>query len=410
MKNGKKQVAVIGAGPSGMIAAIMASRAGCDVTVYEKQKKTGRKLAVTGNGQCNISNRNIDVSRYHGENPRFVRNVFARFGLEHTIDFFEEIGIPFVEKKQGKMYPCSLQAQSVVDILEYEVQHAGAELCLHRRVDRIEPDGNFVYISTAGHESLSYDSVIIAAGGCAYPQLGGGTIGYDLAASLGHAIVSPFPSILPLNVPLKILHRLEGIKWDVDLTVRCDGKTTGESSGELLFARYGISGPASLEISRAVNEALVRGQKPEIIINLFPARKAGEIRDLFDSLFSDRDRVTAFALSGVLKKRIPDIFVTIAGIDPAKKCGALTAHERRKIVEVCTSLVLEPGPMRPFSEAVVAAGGIAVDEVDPMTMESKKAKGVYLCGEMLDIDGDSGGFNLQFAWSSGAVAGMAQKA
>lgn len=408
MSETSKKVAVIGAGASGMMAAIHALRCGCSVTVFEKQKKAGRKLAVTGNGQCNISNRNLDVSRYHGQNPMFVRNLFARFGLDETIEFFDSIGIPFVEKKQGKLYPCSLQAQSVADILEYEVGRGGGEISLHRRVDGIRKTGSGIELVTAGDERHVFDSVILAAGGCAYPQIGASTQGFELASSVGHSVVDPYPAILPITIPLRALHRLEGIKWDVSLSAVLDGKIVRRAEGEILFTRYGISGPVSLEISRAVNEPLLKGKYPVIEINLFPDKKESEVSEMFDLLFSDPQKEVAFAMEGVLKKRIPDIFIGIAGIDPHKRCGELSRQDIASVVQCCTSLQLEPGEVRPFSEAVTSAGGVPVNEVVPSTMESKKMSGVYLCGEVLDIDGDSGGFNLQFAWSSGAVAGMSQ--
>lgn len=407
-KNGKR-VAIIGAGASGMMAAIHALREGCSVTVFEKQKKAGRKLAITGNGQCNITNRNLDPARYHGQNPFFVRNLFARFGLDETVAFFESIGIPFVEKKNGKLYPFSLQAQAVSDILEYEVQREGGEILLHRRVDRITKKGDGIELVTAGEEIHHFDSVILAAGGCAYPQLGASTQGYELASSIGHSVIDPFPSILPINIPLKALHRLEGIKWDVELSVLLDGKRTCRAEGEILFTRYGISGPVSLEISRAVNEPLRKGESPVIEINLFPGMRESEVEELFVSLFSDPQKGAAFALEGVLKKRMPDVFIFIAGGDPLRKCGDLSRKDILSIVHSCTRQRLEPGEIRPFSEAVTSAGGVPVSEVVPSTMESKMTKGVYLCGEVLDIDGDSGGFNLQFAWSSGALAGMSQR-
>ncbi|HEY1405964.1 MAG TPA: NAD(P)/FAD-dependent oxidoreductase [Spirochaetota bacterium] len=408
MSTGKRKVAIIGAGASGMMAAIHALRAGSSVTVFEKQQKVGRKLAVTGNGQCNISNRYLELSRYHGRNPLFVRNLFSRFGLEQTIDFFELIGIPLVEKKQGKLYPQSLQAQSVVDILDYELRHSGGEILLHRRVDQIEPVSDGVKIITAGQERLHFDAVILAAGGCSYPQLGASHQGYELAEALGHTIIDPFPAILPINIALKALHRLEGIKCDVELSVMIKGAVTGSAVGEILFTRYGISGPVTLEISRLVNEPLLRGDKPEICINLFPDKKRDDVVSLFDILFASGDKGVAFALAGVLKKRVPEIFVSLAGVDPLKRCADLSVKEKNAIVDAFTSQRLSPGEIRSFSEAVISAGGVSVDEIVPATMESKKARRVYLCGELLDIDGDSGGFNLQFAWSSGAVAGMAQ--
>lgn len=403
----RKEICVIGAGASGMMAAIQAARAGCRVTIYEKQNKTGRKLAITGNGQCNITNRFADVSRYHGSNPDFVRNVFARFGVDAAIDFFASIGIPLVEKKNGKLYPHSLQAQSVVDLLEYELGDLGVELLLHRRVDAIDPDGRRVRIVTAGHESTLYDAVILAAGSCAYPQLGASHQGYELAAALGHRLIDPFPAILPLNIPLRILHRLEGVKWDAELAVQLGNRIIAGSTGELLFTKYGISGPVALDVSRYVNESLLRGKTPRIILNLFPEKNVEEVSVLVRSLLVGK-KTAAQALSGLLKKRMPDVFLSLAGIDPAMRAADLSEKMTSQIIDALTALPLDPGEPRPFSESVVAAGGIPVDEVDPSTMESRKVKGVFLCGEILDIDGDSGGFNLQFAWSTGALAGMSQ--
>jgi hypothetical protein len=400
-----KQIAVIGAGPSGMMAAIQAARAGAKVTVFEKQKKPGRKLAVTGNGQCNITNRGIEPSRYHGHNALFVRNVFSHFSLEDTIEFFFNLGIPLIEKKKGKLYPHSLQAQSVADILEYELIRSGAELHLCRRVDSIKSQNGKIVLESAGHEKMSFDAVILACGSSAYPQLGASDQGYDLARSAGHKVYVPFPAVLPLTVPLRILHRLEGIKWDCGMKAISEGKYVSESEGEVLFTKYGLSGPASLEISRAVNESVIKGKKTLVEIDLFPDRNDDEMKELLDLLFVDPGRTLAFALLGALKRRIPDIMLEIGGFNPEKKCGDLTAGEQRAIGLFLKAVRLEPGQPRAFSEAVVAAGGIDVNEVMPSTMESKKMKGLYITGEVLDIDGDSGGFNLQFAWSTGAIAG-----
>lgn len=398
-------IAVIGGGPAGLIASIFAAREGASVTLYEKQKKCGRKLAITGNGLCNISNRNIDPSRYHGQNPQFTRNVFGRFGVNETIQFFDSIGIPIIEKKNGKLFPRSLSAQLVSEILEYHAKAAGVTILENRRADKIVRKNGKLAVITAGYDESLYDAVILAAGSCAYPQLGASEQGYEIACALGHSLIKPFPSILPLNIPLKIIHRLEGIKWDCALSVLNSGKIIRSSVGEVLFTKYGLSGPAALEISRAVNERILAGDSPAVLVNFFPDLKKEQLAEMLDHLLGDPDKPGNLALSGILKKRIPDILLEIAGCDPFAPCSSYNSSARAKIISALSALRLEPGSIRPFSEAVTAAGGIPVSEIDQKTMESKLVKGFYLCGEILDIDGDSGGFNLQFAWSTGAIAG-----
>jgi predicted Rossmann fold flavoprotein len=404
-----KRVAVIGGGASGLIAAHYCARAGCGTTVFEKQKSTGRKLLATGNGRCNIANHHLDAERYHGHNPRFAGNVIARYGLDETRDFFRSIGIPFTEGERGKLYPASLQASAVQRVFSWELDRLGVPVLLHHAVESILPRGDSLQLVTAGREKFEFDAVILAAGSCAGPQLGGSRAGYDLAASLGHRVYEPFPAILPLSIPLKALHRLEGIKWDCGVCVHLKGKTIAETREELLFTRYGISGPASLEVSRAVNEHLLSGEIPELVIDLFPSLDEAALSALLDTVFSDDTRTLAFSLLGILKERMPEVMLAIAGLDGQDQVRTLTAEKRARIVRALKGTRILPGSPRPFSEAVVAAGGVDVDQVHPGTMESKLVKGLYITGELLDIDGDSGGFNLQFAWSTGALAGMAQR-
>lgn len=402
-----KKIAVIGGGASGLIAAHFAASAGSRVTLFERQKAIGRKLLVTGNGRCNISNTGIDESRYHGRNPRFTRAVFSRFGLDETREFFASIGIPFVEEELGRLFPASLQASTVTRVFEHELAALGVDVRLHRKIDRIVPQGDMLRVVTAGREEDRFDAVILAAGSCAYPQVGGSRSGYELAASLGHRVHEPFPAIVPLTIPLKALHRLEGIKRDCALELQSGRKVLARAEGELLFTRYGLSGPAALDLSRAVNERAVSGSRAQIVIDLFPHYSAADLSALLDSLFARGDRELSFCLSGILHHRIPEVLLGIAGIDPRAKAGRLNAAVRKKISSVLKSLRLDFGPPRSFSEAVVAAGGVDVDELSQSSCESKIVRNLYMTGELLDIDGDSGGFNLQFAWSTGALAGMA---
>lgn len=390
------------------MAAIHAGQGGSKIMVFEKQKKPGRKLLATGNGRCNISNINIDFSHYHGHNPKFVNNVFHRFGLPETVEFFEKIGLPLVEGDEGKLYPASLQASSVVEILGYEAVKNDVTIVLNRRVEKIEKRNNEFILETAGKERHVFDAVIVATGGCAYPSLGASAIGYDLARYMGHRVFEPFPAILPINIPLKIIHRLQGIKKDAAISVKTKGKIQKESRGELLFTSFGVSGPAALEVSRFVNELVLNRTETELVIDLFPDYTIREIEELTESLWQDPLKETAFSLLGIMPRRLAEVLLSLSGIPGDKLTGTLTGTEKKALRSSLKELVLKPGSPRGFNEAVVAAGGVDVNEVNPSTMESKLTSGLFLTGEILDIDGDSGGFNLQFAWSTGAIAGQSQ--
>ncbi len=403
-----KRIAVIGGGASGLIAACFAAGGGNIVEMFEKQKKIGRKILVSGNGRCNITNSNISAEKYHGKNPMAVNTIFARFNFDDTIAFFRSIGLPIVEEEKGKMFPASLQASAVVRLFEYELKHRGVHLLLHRKIELIERQGEGFRLVTAGQEEHSFDSVILSAGSCACPPAGGSGDGYELARQLKHSVREPFPAILPINIPLKALHRLQGVKWDCAVKVLRGDRMVASSAGELLFTAYGISGPASLDVSRAVNDLVMRNVVPTIILDLFPRHTEQELLALLEDLWMDSSKSVGFSLVGILKTPMPEVLLHIAGIDPGKKSGDLSREERRKLAGILKSLRIEPGKPRGFNEAVVAAGGVDIDEIDCTTMESRKIRNVYITGELLDIDGNSGGYNLQFAWSTGAIAGKAQ--
>jgi predicted Rossmann fold flavoprotein len=403
-----KRIAIIGGGASGLMAACFASGNGNRVVVFERQKKIGRKILASGNGRCNITNRHFAPEKFHGSNPRFVHNVFSRFGFSETMEFFGSIGVPLIEESNGKLFPASLQASAVVRVFEYELAARNVETKLHVKVDRIVPAEGGLRLLTAGKESYDFDAVILSAGSCAYPSLGGSRSGYELAVKMGHTVHEPFPALLPITIPLKTLHRLQGAKWDCGVKVVHDSKIVASSVGEILFTAYGISGPVSLDVSREVNNLAVRNIFPDIFIDFFPGCAAGELSALLDSLWKDGSKALSFSLVGILKHPMPEVLSELAGIEVDKPVSRLTKEDKIRLVETLKGLKLTPGRPRGFGEAVVAAGGVAVDEVDPATMESRLAPGLHLTGELLDIDGDSGGYNLQFAWSTGAIAGLAQ--
>jgi predicted Rossmann fold flavoprotein len=403
-----KHIGIIGAGASGIMAALFAAKNGSKVSLFETQSRIGRKLLSTGNGRCNISNMHIDVFNYHGHNPEFIRNVFAKFGLQEAIAFFESIGLPLIEESEGRLFPASSQASSVVDILNYELVKNKIDIRLNRKVASITKNKNKFIVITAGKEEYTFDSVILSAGSCANSGLGASNSGYELAASLGHKVFEPFPAILPINIPLKIIHTLEGIKWNCGIKVEVKGKSVAESSGELLFTKYGISGPATLNISRAVNQSVLDNANPQIEIDFFPDQTKESLTEKIKNLWIDTERTVSFSLIGIIKKRIPEVLFKLAGVDPDKQIKNLSDKEKDNIINLLKNFKLIPGSPRSFKEAVIAAGGIDVNEINPSTMESGIIKNLYITGELLDIDGDSGGYNLQFAWSTGAIAGMSQ--
>lgn len=402
-----KKVAIVGAGASGLIAAYFASEK-CEVHIFEKDRRAGRKILISGNGRCNITNSFIDSSRYHGHNKNFVNNIFGKFGQEETIALFNSLGLPLVEKQDGKLFPASLQSSTVVNIFEYELKRRGVNRHLQSKITGIRDRAGRFMVTTSHGKEIEFDSVILSCGSCAYPSVGGSKAGYELARSIGHKVYDPFPVIQPLNIKDKPLHRLQGIKWDCGLSVIKDGKTMDSSQGELLFTAYGISGPATLSISRSVNEIIRSGNEVLVELDLFPDLGKDELSGLLDSVWADESKKLSFSLYGILKEKVPEVILEMSGVNPDMRVSEVSGNLKERILSSLKGTKLRPGKLRSFEDAVAASGGVSVDEIDPGTMESRLNSGIYITGELLDIDGESGGFNLQFAWSTGAIAGMAQ--
>ena len=396
------KVGVIGAGASGIFSALFAAEE-CLVTVFEKNDRPLKKVTASGNGQCNISNMQIDRNVYHGDSD-FAMKVISHFGMDSVRDYFYDIGIPFAEGKNGKLYPFSFQSSSVVDALLFDAQRKNVSIKSLSRISRIKKIKDKFELLMENNEVYDFDKIIIASGGCSYPSLGGSSDGYKISSSVGHNVIEPFPAVVPVNIPLKKIHRLEGIKWNCALKVISNDNELRRSEGEILFTKYGFSGPVTLDISRYVNDPDI--ENTEIEIDLFPSINHGELAKLLEKIFSVRGRSASSALDGILKKRMGQVFLELASFDPARE--AFSYMERcAEISSLLKASRFNPGEARGFSEAVVAAGGVDCNEVNPFTMESKKMRGIHLTGELLNVDGDTGGFNLHFAWASGALAGRA---
>jgi len=409
MKNQNHQpvhVAVVGGGAAGLTAAITAAAAGARVTVLERLDRVGKKILATGNGRCNLSNTDLDIEHYHGSNPRFAHSALNRFDFYRTMSFFESLGIAWKVEEGGKVFPMSDQASSVLDVLRYEVEARGVEVLCEAGVSKITGrEGEFT-LELAGRGQVKAQRVIIATGGRAAPSLGSDGSGYGLARQLGHSVVEPFPALVQLKLAAGFLKSISGVKFIGTAEIWVDGRPTEQAVGEILFTDYGISGPPILALSRTAN-AHLRGGRVFLKVSLISGMSRDELRPFMTRrLESQSAKSLNFSFVGLINKRLIPVLLKEAGItDPRKPAGQVTSAEKEAIFNILRDWRFEVSGSRAWPSAQVTAGGVDVAQVNQKTMESKLVPGLYMAGELLDIDGDCGGYNLQWAWSSGFVAG-----
>ncbi len=399
-------VAVVGGGAAGLTAAIAAASAGAGVTVLERLDRVGKKILATGNGRCNLSNTDLDIEHYHGANPRFAYSALGRFDFFRTMAFFESLGIAWKVEEGGKVFPMSDQASSVLDVLRYQVEALGIEVSCASGVGKISGrEGNFT-LELAGGGQVRAHRVVIATGGRAAPNLGSDGSGYGLARQLGHNVAEPFPALVPLKLAAGFLKSISGVKFIGSAAVLAGGRPVKTAAGEILFTDYGISGPPVLALSRTANERL-RGGRVWLKLNPFSGMSRDELRQLVDRrLETQAAKSLEFSFVGLINKRLIPVLLKEAGVkDPRKPAGQIAGAEREAVLSILQDWRFEVTGSRAWPSAQVTAGGVDVSEVDQKTMESKIAPGIFFAGELLDIDGDCGGYNLQWAWSSGFTAG-----
>ncbi len=406
LKHKPIHVAVVGGGAAGLTAAIAAASAGARVTVLERLDRVGKKILATGNGRCNLSNTDLDIEHYHGSNPRFAYSALSRFDFYRTMSFFEALGIAWKVEEGGKVFPMSDQASSVLDVLRYEVEARGIKVLCEAGVRKITGrEGEFT-LELAGGRQVKAHRVIVATGGRAAPNLGSDGSGYLLARQLGHSVVEPFPALVQLKLGAGFLKSITGVKFIGNAEIWVDGRPIEQAAGEILFTDYGISGPPILALSRTANAHLLRG-KVFIKVNLLSSLSRDELQQLVNQrLETQSAKSLEFSFVGLINKRLILVLLKEAGItDPRKPAGQVTSAEKEAITNILQDWRFEVTGTRAWSSAQVTAGGVDVADVDQNTMESKLVPGLYIAGELLDIDGDCGGYNLQWAWSSGFVAG-----
>ena len=398
-----KTVVVIGAGASGMMAALTAAEDPENrVILLERQQRVGRKLLATGNGRCNLTNTGARPEHYHGENPDFAVPALTAFPPRAALDFFHALGLVTAEEYGGRVYPLSNAANSVVDVLRYALEARGVEVktaCPARELRRDK--GGFLVLTDG--ETLHADKLIVACGGAAGAKLGGVADGYELLKALGHRRTALYPALVQLLTAPEYPRALKGVRADCAFKLLAGGQTLGQSAGELQFTETGVSGPAAFDLSRAVST----GGKGLILSADFLREYPEE--SVLSWLRARREALPALPagdmLTGMLHNRLGRMLVKYAGLNAAAPLSALTDRELKTLARACKDFRLEVKGTEGFDSAQVTAGGVKTSGFNPETLESWFVPGLFACGEVLDIDGDCGGFNLQWAWASGRMAG-----
>ncbi|MBN1211011.1 MAG: NAD(P)/FAD-dependent oxidoreductase [candidate division Zixibacteria bacterium] len=410
----ERKVIVIGGGAAGLMAAGQAARAGAEVLLLEKKEVPGKKLRITGKGRCNLTNIAPveEFIEHFGKNGRFLRQAFARFFSSELVDFFNNLGVKTSTERGGRVFPENNDAVAVTEALIKWTYDSGVKIIRNAPVEKILIKNDRMVGAVALGKEYKAGRVILAAGGASYPGTGSSGDSYLLAESMGHMIVPIRPALVPLVTAGDMAKRLQGLSLrNVKVTVRCDGKKKAEAFGEMLFTHYGLSGPIILTLSHGVVDALREKRQVAAHIDLKPAL---DDKKLDERLVRDFKTFGKRQFSSVLKELLPQklipVGINLTGISSEKEAHHITTEERRRLRLWLKDFVFEIKGHRSFAEAIVTAGGVSVKEIDPRTMESRLVKGLYLAGEVIDIDGDTGGYNLQAAFSTGWLAGRAAAA
>ncbi|MBC8505334.1 MAG: NAD(P)/FAD-dependent oxidoreductase [Anaerolineales bacterium] len=404
-----RQIIVIGGGAAGLMAAGQAAQLGARVTLLEKMDSPGRKLFISGKGRCNITNVAPinEFIEHFGRNGRFLRQAFHRYFSEDLLAFFHEHSVPTITERGGRVFPASGLSSDVVNALVNWATYEGVKIWTQSPVEEILlEDGRVIGVKTE-HTQLDADAVIIATGGASYPGTGSTGDGYQFAQRVGHSIIPIRPALVPLVTARSLAKELQGLSLrNVAVTVWTNGKKSDSAFGEMLFTHFGVSGPIILTLSRDIVDSLRSGKKVALSIDLKPALDevkldARLLRDLKE--FSNKQFKT------ILKELLPNSLIPVCtkltGIPEGKVGHQISADERKRLRSWLKNFRLEISAHRKFNQAIVTAGGVDTREIDPKTMQSRLVEGLYFAGEVLDVDADTGGYNLQAAFSTGWLAG-----
>uniref|UniRef100_UPI004056B166 NAD(P)/FAD-dependent oxidoreductase n=1 Tax=Acetatifactor sp. TaxID=1872090 RepID=UPI004056B166 len=400
-------IGIIGGGAAGMMAAITAAGQGAKVTILERGERVGKKILMTGNGKCNLGNLDLDIDKYYGSEKTWIAKAISCFGAEETVRFFQGCGL-LLKNKNGYLYPASEQAAVVLDVLRNELNVLGVECITECKINKIQKEkvGKKILISDGKTEYL-FDRVILACGSKAAPKTGSDGSGYKLAKQLGHSIIPTVPALVQLKCEETYLKAVAGVRAEGRIEVYRDGICVAAEKGEIQFTDYGISGIPVFQISRVVNYILREEKNVEVVLNLMPDYD----KESFEQLIAGRkllqtDRTVEAFFTGMLNKKLMTLFVKLSGLKANVPVEEASKEDVNRVYDYCRNWKLHVNGSNSYDNAQVCAGGVDVSEITEK-MESRIVPGIYLAGELLDVDGKCGGYNLQWAWTSGYLAGMA---
>lgn len=393
---------IIGGGASGIMAAITASQYSEKVLIIEKNNRIGKKVLVTGNGRCNYTNTLLKSTDFN--NPSFVEQTLNQFSVEDTIAFFETLGIEPKFEDEGKTYPLSEQSSSFLDVFLYELKLRNISVELNQEIISINKKNEVFKLTSNDNSVYMSKKLILSTGGKSMPLTGSNGSGFELAKTLGHHITEVFPALVKLRIESPYLKQLSGVKISTQIDLIVNDKVIQTENGDILFANYGISGPTVLELSRKANDNLIKGSTVGVRIALIQSLPKSKIVERFE-IFKYRE--IDQSLVGLVNKRFINVLIKQAGIEKNNSIiSDIPKSKLFKLIDLLYDWRLKVVGSLGFDDSQVTAGGIDITQIDDLTLESKLCKGLFFCGEVLDVDGRCGGFNLQWAWSSGHVAAI----
>ena len=400
-----KHIAIIGGGASGLMAALFAARSGANVTVYEHNTGVGKKILASGNGRCNIINTTVSHEDYAGSDPQFVTYPLKQMNFHYFQSLCHSIGLLLDIKEDGRCYPLSNEAKSVLIALKSAVTDAGATILTECAVTDVSKDREG-FIVTSHNDKRRYNRVLIATGSQAAPQLGATADGYAFARSFGHEIIPTYPSLVQLHLNSKNHPKMAGVKTTAEVTLFIDNKSNMKVTGDILFAAYGISGLAILDISQRASYALLHKQRVSLTLNLLPQFDTQTLTNALEKLFAAIPRQSIQnALCALLPAKIVTYLLDDAAIALTTQVSALNPKEIKRLSHLIGEWKFDVTDTHGFKHAEVSGGGVSTAQINNKTMESKLVEGLYFAGEVLDIVGKRGGYNFNFAWASGIIAG-----
>lgn len=400
-------VVVIGAGAAGLMAALMAARAGASVVLLDSQETIGAKILVSGGGRCNVTNEFVDASHFHSGSSAFVASVLGAFGVDDTLAVFDRLGVPLkIEPEMGKYFPVSDSAQSVLDALVSAVRQAGVRLRCGEAVTEIEAGD--IWTVRAGDRHYQANAVVLCTGGLALPKSGSTGAGYAMAAKFGHTVIHTTPALSPLLADCPAHAELSGVTLPVRLTWGTPNETFAQYEGSFLFTHTGYSGPAALNVSRHIARDLQEHPDAFLRCRFVPKVPVGGEQEFWDYVLREYGGFRANIMaSHFMPRRVAEMVCAAAEVPDRVALARMSARVWYRLRASMLDYRLPVTEVGGYRQAEATAGGVDVDEADPETMMSRLAPGLFLAGEVLDVDGQLGGYNFQWAWSSGAVAGRA---